>query len=253
MICPMCEKTNVKYIFKLEKSKLYSCKECGLEFLEDYMKDRSKIYKSNYWVDEKNPEIIKCKEKNYKQIIKYIPKGKILDYGGGYGNFVNYLKNKGYEVDLYEPYLSNNIMKNMKYDIITLFDVIEHIVNPIEIIKELKEKLNKDGKIIIITPDTGEISNKILGKKWPHYKYEHIMLYNRRSMHKLCEKTGMKIQKIMNIKYNYNMEYIEQYSKKYSVYGFKNIKFPFKKYMKNIIIQNPFNKELFIILEKEMK
>jgi 2-polyprenyl-3-methyl-5-hydroxy-6-metoxy-1,4-benzoquinol methylase len=250
MKCPLCESEKVEYKFELEKNKLYKCKTCELEFLEDYKKDRSELYQKGYWVDEKNPEILKCKEKNYEEIIKEIPKGKILDYGGGYGSFVNYLKNKGFEIDLYEPYLSTSKKKNKKYDFITLFDVIEHLANPIEIINELKEKLNENGKIIIITPNTGEISNKILGRKWPHYKYEHVLLYHKKSLEKLSELTKLKVQKIKNIQYYYNIEYIEEYSKKYSVYGFRNIKFPLKKYLKNITVQNPFNKELLVILKK---
>lgn len=250
MNCPLCNSQKIKEKFLIENVKLYKCETCELEFLEDYEKNRASIYEKDYWVDEKNPTILKCKEKNYDEIIKEIPKGKILDYGGGYGSFVNYLKNKGFEIDLYDPYLSNTKIKKEKYDIITLFDVIEHVPNQIKLIEDLKIKLNENGIIIIITPDTGEISNKILGKKWPHYKYEHVLLYNKKSLEKLSELTKLKIQKIKNIQYNYNIEYIEEYSKKYSVYGMRNLKIPFKKYMNWLYIKNPLNNELLIILKK---
>lgn len=68
---------------------------------------------------------------------------------------------------------------NSFFDIITLSDVFEHQVNPNGLINIIVDILKPGGFLMIVTPDTSSISNKLMRMNWPHYKVEHLFYYNR--------------------------------------------------------------------------
>ena len=110
-----------------------------------------------------------------KEVIKEMKwKGKrVLDVGCGTGNFAREVAKKDAKYVLGIDYADeaikiaekNNKEKNLKFkkldvikldekfDIIVSIGTIEHMDNPIKIIKKLKSCLNKNGKIILTTPN----------------------------------------------------------------------------------------------------
>jgi len=90
----------------------------------------------------------------------------------------------------------------MKFDKIFLFHVLEHIYNPIEYLKELKEKLNQYGKIFIEIPNNNDILLKgyqIQEFRDFYYQSAHLWYFNRSSLEFIFEQ--------LNLKYNiYNIQ-----------------------------------------------
>lgn len=102
---------------------------------------------------------------------------KILDIGAGYGFFVNDLYNVGYKniigIEISDErrklaleygtvpvvdYDINNPDRDIgKFDVITLFHVLEHLSNPIKFLKKLKTFLSPGGLLICETPNVGEL------------------------------------------------------------------------------------------------
>ncbi len=70
-----------------------------------------------------------------------------------------------------------------KFDIITVFAVIEHITEPVEMVKRCFELLKPGGLLMLETPDSGSLSAKLLGKYWIAYApVEHLYLFSRKSL-----------------------------------------------------------------------
>lgn len=113
-------------------------------------------------------------QKNMREEFVNLAKGRVLDYGGGVGdmcmmavdkkleidyadlsgktfNFAKWLfKKRGYNIHMIDL-SKNNIIK--KYDTIFCIDVIEHVVKPKDLLKNLIDHLNKDGQLIITALD----------------------------------------------------------------------------------------------------
>ena len=58
----------------------------------------------------------------------------------------------------------NNYIENIDefFEVVSLFEVIEHIYDPISFMKNVKERLKKDGKIFLSTPYHGYFKNLVI-------------------------------------------------------------------------------------------
>ncbi|GEM53253.1 methyltransferase [Empedobacter brevis NBRC 14943 = ATCC 43319] len=150
---------------------------------------------------------------NKLELIDQIAKGKkVLDYGCGVGDFLEHLQKNGYDVLGMEP---NNSAKKIaqskigtekvtsteleqndqKFDIITLWHVLEHIPNLNEIIIQLKNHLTEDGRLIIAVPNHKSYDAAYYGKYWAAYDVpRHLWHFSATSMNKLFNNFGMKIE-----------------------------------------------------------
>ncbi len=80
------------------------------------------------------------------------------------------------------------------FDLITLNQLIEHVVDPIEFIKTLKRKLKPNGKIVITTPRLGGLQQRWSGRRWVnwHIPY-HVNFFTPRSFELLAQHADMRV------------------------------------------------------------
>ncbi|MCC6290754.1 class I SAM-dependent methyltransferase [Candidatus Nomurabacteria bacterium] len=82
-----------------------------------------------------------------------------------------------------------------KFDLITLWDVIEHVEAPAVVISSLKKFLNPKGKILLETPRFGVLA-EFSGENWPHLlPVQHLSVASKEGMQKLARRTGFKIDR----------------------------------------------------------
>ena len=140
-----------------------------------------------------------------------LQKISILDYGCANGIFVKFLAEiygvalaNIYGVDIESDMLEScmNISPNFystknidkikkKFDLITMWNTIEHIYDPREALKSIVGLLKDDGEIFIETPMYGQLAKK-MGKDYAHYLvYEHINLFSRSAIKNLFDDFGL--------------------------------------------------------------
>jgi 2-polyprenyl-3-methyl-5-hydroxy-6-metoxy-1,4-benzoquinol methylase len=135
----------------------------------------------------------------------------ILDYGCANGIFYKFLteingvrKENIYGIDIESDMLERcrKISPNFysteqidkiekRFDLITMWNVIEHIYNPKPALKCIINLLKDDGEIFIETPMYGSLAKK-MGKEWSHFiVIEHINLFSRPAIKKMFNDYGM--------------------------------------------------------------
>jgi 2-polyprenyl-3-methyl-5-hydroxy-6-metoxy-1,4-benzoquinol methylase len=154
------------------------------------------------------------------QFISILKDKNILDFGCAWGGFLNkVIKPKSLTgIELRKEcvsYIKKNIKKihildnlnisNKKYDVITMFHVLEHIPYQIETLKELKKKLQKNGKIVIEVPSANDFLIKIDQFKKFTFWSGHLILHTENSLITILKAAGFAKIKIKHYqRYNFS-------------------------------------------------
>ncbi len=216
MNCRLCNNTRLKFKFKVKNINLYECNNCAYLQIETALpeKERKRLYALQYFLNEKYSDL-RVLSKEYKRRLRlmeeFLPEKelKILDYGCGAGNFMNFINDRYvmYGVDISEgairqaaklnpkyalrlQVLSDNCLHGMPnfFDAIVMWDVIEHIWDPAEAFQKLFACLKPSGYLFISTPNLDALTAKMLGRYWWFMTPpEHTGLFSQRSLEYLFE------------------------------------------------------------------
>lgn len=128
-----------------QKVTYYKCKTCYfIQSEEPYWLDRayaSAITKSDIGLISRNIYNSNLLENILLHLFPNV--NKCLDYAAGYGMFVRIMRDRGFDFYWHDDYCENIFSEHFvgslsaKYDIITAFEVFEHLPNPTEIIEKL--------------------------------------------------------------------------------------------------------------------
>ncbi len=231
------------YFLTNEEFALYKNEEFG--FLETHpqpLENLAKYYESPHYIShsdskkngfEKVYQLVKNYNITYKfnQLKKPKSGDKILDYGCGAGDFLVYAKKKNLTVFGIEPnptaleitrkkigYESASDVKisemNEQFDFITLWHVLEHILDLENFIPQLKSKLKESGILYIAVPNFESYDAKFYQKYWAAYDVpRHLWHFSPESIEKLFNSFGMKIEKRQALWFD--SYYVSMLSEKY--------------------------------------
>ena len=220
-----------------ESYKIFRCDTCEVLFLNSIKTDDG-YYEKNYnQIDyyqtkdskkifmrllEKVLFIFSSSIKKYliKTNLKKINKNiSLLDFGCGDGEFLSSLNSNKYEVYGHDR---NSTSKELckkrgisiyndgdkkNFDVITMWHVIEHINDPIEVLKKLNAILKDNGVIVLQTPNTHSWGFKFGASNWFHLDSpRHLFLFNKKSIDHMCKDTGFILKKVYNEFYDYPLD-----------------------------------------------
>lgn len=195
------------------------CNKCKLIYVQPRIEGQfiTEAYKES--TDELYVSQAKSREKTFRSYLqlvnKYAPaKGKILDIGAAAGFFLKVARDEGWDIcglelsrwlcdygnDNFNLNIKNGLLKDIHYpsnhfDVITMWDVLEHMPDPLSELREINRILKPDGILIINYPDIGTALAKISGKKWWFLLSGHLYYFDRNSISKLLKKCGFEVIK----------------------------------------------------------
>lgn len=225
---------------------IVKCLQCGLvrtdplpdekELLDRYSDVEETLYADNIG------SRFKTFRYNLDKVTSFLPKnGKLLDVGANCGAFLKIASEAGYQAQGIEPsrwcaeYANKNLGQNVKngtvfdldpsekdFDIVTMFDVLEHLRDPIKELNAVNQRMKKGGVLIISTLDIDTIFPKLLGKKWPWLMDMHIYYFNRGIIEQMLKRTGFKTLHSCNYTHIISLDYLLMKLQNMSVWGAGN-------------------------------
>ena len=177
----------------------FQCLRCDFIFIEEGAVPSREQEKQEYLMHENTREntgyvhmlenfIEKCVSP-YKESVR-----TVLDFGCGPGPVLaELLREAGYETDIFDPFFfPEKTWQGRQYDLITATEVMEHIRDPMESFKHLKEGLREKGKLAIKTlfhpGDAQRFKNW-----WYRREVSHISFYSQVTISHIARQLGMNI------------------------------------------------------------
>ena len=242
MHCVACDSSSILNLgkihisegcFKLENpGNLYSCSNCGILFRHPYLSQAQleqyyKSLQSNLWEYQDRVEFKLAKQ----EIEMAFSSGKVLDVGCFRGDFLATLSD-GYQKygtefsDQARPVARSqgitlvgtsidDLPKNDTYSAISLIDVIEHLINPVESLAKLSNLLDKGGVLVITTGNTRALPWRILKSEYWYLYPEHVTFFSKRWFDWLCQRSDLEIISYKEFSHfrGYRRERIRQFVK----------------------------------------
>lgn len=232
MKCPVCQNLKTQYFletvnthgsFRLSEEKfvILRCPLCGVVFPRVVVGKNfyKKYYPRNYYSRSRltNPIL----QRTYYLVAKfflrlqqrrYLKTGRVLDFGCGRGDFlaslspatekygveinqqaVKFIKEKYPEIKIFRDWEKLR-SRRIKFDLITLWHVLEHLEKPKKILQQLVGRLKKDGHLIIATPNTGSWGFRWARSHWFHLDTpRHLAIFNVSGLVDFCRQAGMEL------------------------------------------------------------
>jgi len=214
MECKFCNSKNINKIKRIKSPyfdilySLYECLECKSRFFDfkEHSIDLNEFYQS---ISIENEDLynIELKKKDYwerqkNRIIKLLGKypESVLDVdcrtGGFLMHFDSNILRVGVELssvyanvgikrglNIYNDFLENIEFKR-KYDIVSCYAIIEHLINPMDFLRKLNELVNSNGILVIMIPTYECLKENILFRinyRWHMYSLPvHLNFYSRK-------------------------------------------------------------------------
>jgi len=226
--CNICGKNNTSLFLKKDGFTLVKCTDCGLVYLnprpsKNYL---NALYKNKFHGEMSGPRdkyenFLKHKRRyaldynlsRLRFVNKYSRGRKLLDVGCACGIFLHLAEKEGYEVqgmeisgdsariardkfdlEIHEGRFENNNFDSSSFNIVTMWDVLEHSHDSVRDLKEAYRLLKPKGLLVIQAPNLQGLDVSILTKDWGWLQVPyHLYFFTPSSLKKMVEKTNFKI------------------------------------------------------------
>jgi 2-polyprenyl-3-methyl-5-hydroxy-6-metoxy-1,4-benzoquinol methylase len=79
------------------------------------------------------------------------------------------------------------------FDVVTMWDVIEHLSDPMGELREIHRVLKPGGWVVIHTMDIESPFARLLGPRWPWLMEMHLYYFSRRTLRHMLERAGFRL------------------------------------------------------------
>lgn len=233
--CPNCQNSAFEPMYNVHLFSVVRCRQCSLVFLgnppdEDtlyeHYHENTHIDFSEYTTHSRNShiaELYAINEQRVNQILQLKPSGKLLDIGCGRGYFLKTAANHGFDVHGIDisgtavQYASEKFLlratcetlddllrSSKRYDIITLWHVLEHFLDPYTYLSKVNKLLNDLGICVIEVPNLRSLKFMLSRQKWKggNHPLYHRTFFTSKTLQNALMRTGFSQFKRIRLSYS---------------------------------------------------
>lgn len=232
--CQLCGSRDAALKFQDGPFRVLTCTGCGLVYVTPRLQGEAllAVYDEGYWKSS-NPKqrgyadyareaalYLKTFEKRMALVSRHLPaKARILDVGCAAGYFLRTAQRHGHDVHGVEiskaiageaigalgaDRVWNGTLDEAvrvrgwapgSFDLVTLWDVIEHVPDPQALLRTIRGLIKPGGKLLLETQNVASRWARLLGKRWHHYKHdEHLYHFAPSTIRRLLADCGFEVQ-----------------------------------------------------------
>jgi SAM-dependent methyltransferase len=226
--CIVCGERQAETFLISRGYSILKCLECGLRYLspQPTTAELTDLYSKEYFVspnasDKGYSEYVadaSNHQETFRNRIKYLPKhapgNRLLDLGAATGFFVEQARLAGWDAQGLEPSpwaseyarsvlgqpvitgtLAEAKLAPGSFEVVTMWEVVEHLPDPRQVLKQVASLLRPQGYLALSTPDAGSLVARIAGRRWLGWRKvpEHLFFFDSRTLQRLLGDIGFDI------------------------------------------------------------
>jgi SAM-dependent methyltransferase len=231
--CYLCGETHGRVLVDDPPFRVLLCQGCGLGYTSPRLVgDRiHEIYGDAYFSSESAEAFgysayaedvegyLKTFRRKLRILGRHVSAGPVLEVGCAAGAFLKVMEDRGHEVwgveiapamleaarerfgfgRLFLGPLADVVgsLPRRYFGTIALFDVVEHLSDPLRELAMCRELLAPGGTLVLQTQNVDSRTRKVLGHRWHHFKQlEHIYHFSPKTLDVLLGRAGFTIEKL---------------------------------------------------------
>lgn len=194
------------------------CLDCGFVYQNPQPDPESVLLAYEHVVDVKYAEERQGRVHTFRRALEeletHAQPGRLLDVGSHLGVFVEVARERGWAaegvelsrwaveiargrgVPVTQGTLEDLTAEEDSFDVVTLWDVIEHLSDPLAEIRKVHRLLRPGGVLAISTMDVDAPVARLLGRRWPWYMLMHLTYFSRQTLGRLVEMAGYEVVEV---------------------------------------------------------
>lgn len=225
--CCLCGSEEARERFREEPYRVLDCADCGLTYVTPRAAGDlvEAVYGEAYWRSSEPRRhgyadyladaalYRRTFERRWRALAAHLPPaGRALDVGCAGGFFLDVLIARGWEALGLEPseQMARSVAARLgqgrvrcatleqaefapaSFDLVTLWDVLEHLPDPVAALVRARELLRPGGRVVVETQDVRALFARLLGRRWQHYKHrEHLAHFHRGTLERALAQAGL--------------------------------------------------------------
>ena len=226
--CPVCGSENRNAIMQRFGRCVVQCQDCEIAYMDSFPADPEDVYSHEGYNDTQETNYLHNVDYRRKRfalerlniIRRHMSKSpattRILDVGCGTGWFLEVALQEGFAVSGLElgreiaaatskrlkiKVFTETIQQmapTEKFDVITLFDVLEHVPDPQSVLRAVKDHLHPGGIALLFCPNLDSVGLSILRERSSLVMpAEHLFYFTPKSLRRLIEQTPLEVAEFM--------------------------------------------------------
>jgi SAM-dependent methyltransferase len=217
--CPVCRGRCFRKLFVKQGRDFWRCGDCGLQrqFPLPAPEELGAYYNASYRNDTYKHfvEATEIKRltaaRRLREILPSCRRGRWLDVGCANGVFVEYLLRNGLGgegIDLSEVAVEDARQRGLpvvcatlddydpgyRYDTVTGFDVLEHVLDPAAFVSSVRRLLVDGGTVALSLPNLRSVARALMRRRWYFYvPGEHLHYFNPSTIRQLLRREGFDV------------------------------------------------------------
>jgi SAM-dependent methyltransferase len=211
---------------------LVKCRRCGLQYVNPRLRGDLILGAYTEGEDPAYVSQLQARERTFSAALAEIERvagrtGTLLDIGTAAGAFVAAAKQRGWAAEGCEPnrwlaewgarHYGITIRQGSvfdqdyapgTFDAVTLWDVIEHTLDPRKVLEHCGRLLKPGGLLVVNYPDIGSWIARLMGRRWLFLTSVHLYYFDRRTMRRLLESTGFVVERVRPHVQRLELDYI---------------------------------------------
>lgn len=244
--CPVCHSNSNRILYDVRNPKAHpnglhgiikECSQCQLVF-KTFDGQATQAYDEQYAegffnnTDYSGPAAValysSILKPSYDRVRQICPTPELLDIGSGFGMMLQTAKSMGFNatgVEFCKPLADRareqgfdiyncdvaDMKSELSFDVITMMDIIEHLVDPVAILKSLRTRLKPNGELILYTPDHSSLIVSVAS--WLYrlgrtsaidniFACTHTCFFTSKTLQSTVEKAGFEVVEVRTLPYD---------------------------------------------------